>query len=129
MALSPDVVVVAPGELVTADHLNDIRANLDRIDGEVTVVESQLGALHVRNGLTLATTDASGFWSAPYGYTFAVFPIVVANVADTGLPLIVSPYVMEKTFFSARIIVGNTGAVLANTAVRLSWIAIQGATA
>lgn len=32
MALSPDVVVVAPGELITSAHINNIRANLIRID-------------------------------------------------------------------------------------------------
>jgi hypothetical protein len=32
MALSPDVVVVAPGELITAAHLNNIRANLVGLD-------------------------------------------------------------------------------------------------
>lgn len=32
MALSPNVVVVAPGELITAAHLNNVRANLDRLD-------------------------------------------------------------------------------------------------
>lgn len=32
MALSPNVVVVAPGELITAAHLNNIRSNLDRLD-------------------------------------------------------------------------------------------------
>lgn len=32
MALNPNVVVVAPGELITAVHLNNIRSNLDRID-------------------------------------------------------------------------------------------------
>jgi len=32
MALSPDVVVVAPGELITAAHINNIRANLVGLD-------------------------------------------------------------------------------------------------
>lgn len=32
MALSPNVVVVAPGELITAAHVNNIRSNLDRLD-------------------------------------------------------------------------------------------------
>jgi hypothetical protein len=32
MALSPNVVVVAPGDLITAAHLNNVRANLDRLD-------------------------------------------------------------------------------------------------
>jgi hypothetical protein len=32
MALIPNVVVVAPGELITAAHLNNIRSNLDRLD-------------------------------------------------------------------------------------------------
>lgn len=32
MALIPNVVVVNPGELITAAHLNNIRANLDRLD-------------------------------------------------------------------------------------------------
>ena len=32
MALNPNVVVVNPGELITADHLNKIRSNLDRLD-------------------------------------------------------------------------------------------------
>lgn len=32
MALNPNVVVVSPGELITAEHLNNIRANLDRLD-------------------------------------------------------------------------------------------------
>ena len=32
MALSPNVVVVAPNDLITAAHHNNVRANLDRID-------------------------------------------------------------------------------------------------
>lgn len=32
MALSPNVVVVAPGDLITAVHLNNVRSNLDRLD-------------------------------------------------------------------------------------------------
>lgn len=32
MALSPNVVVVAPGEFITSQHLNNIRSNLDRLD-------------------------------------------------------------------------------------------------
>lgn len=32
MALSPNVVVVNPGDLIASAHLNNIRANLDRID-------------------------------------------------------------------------------------------------
>lgn len=36
MALDPNVVVVAPNELITAQHLNNVRSNLDRIDNRVT---------------------------------------------------------------------------------------------
>jgi hypothetical protein len=32
MALNPNVVVVAPDELITAAHINNIRSNLDRLD-------------------------------------------------------------------------------------------------
>lgn len=32
MALNPNVVVVAPGDLITAQHLNNVRSNLDRLD-------------------------------------------------------------------------------------------------
>ena len=32
MALNPNVVVVAPDDLITAAHLNNIRSNLDRLD-------------------------------------------------------------------------------------------------
>lgn len=32
MALNPNVVVVNPGDLITAQHLNNIRSNLDRLD-------------------------------------------------------------------------------------------------
>jgi hypothetical protein len=32
MAFSPNVPVVAPGDLITAAHINNIRANLDRLD-------------------------------------------------------------------------------------------------
>jgi hypothetical protein len=32
MALNPNVVIVAPGDLITAAHLNNMRANLDRLD-------------------------------------------------------------------------------------------------
>jgi hypothetical protein len=33
MALSPPVVDVAPGELITSQHVNNIKANLNRLDG------------------------------------------------------------------------------------------------
>jgi hypothetical protein len=57
MALSPNVVVVNPGELITSTHLNNIRANLDRIDVLVGTRQSQGGPF---SGVVAgATTDAT----------------------------------------------------------------------
>jgi hypothetical protein len=60
MALIPDVVVVAPGELITADHLNDIRANLDRLDTDKATV-TQLNTKVAKAGDTMTGKLTNSF--------------------------------------------------------------------
>lgn len=90
MALSPNVVVVAPGDLITAAHLNNVRANLDRLDttklsltgGAVTGLTSFAGSLRIaRTGFTRPFVE---FYNSD---TFAIRQGSVIG-ADTGLELI-----------------------------------------
>jgi hypothetical protein len=74
MALSPNVVMVAPGELITAAHLNNIRSNLDRLDTDkynktgggitgpvvVTAASPQLSLANAAGGGVAALALSSG---------------------------------------------------------------------
>jgi hypothetical protein len=64
MALSPNVPVVNPGELITSAHINNIRSNLDRLDttkvlkaGDTMTGQLNLGAAPspTQTGLALRT--------------------------------------------------------------------------
>ena len=60
MALSPNVVVVATGDLITAAHLNNIRANLDRLDTTKVLKagDTMTGTLTVSNNGSVAADDS-----------------------------------------------------------------------
>lgn len=64
MALNPNVVVVAPNDLITSDHLNRVRSNLDRLDttkvgttGNWTMTGSLQSTQLVSTGEVVATTQ------------------------------------------------------------------------
>lgn len=61
MALNPNVVVVAPGELITATHLNNIRSNLIRIDDDPKArgVVAYAQATADQSGITVESNLAS----------------------------------------------------------------------
>lgn len=76
MALSPNVVVVNPGELVTAAHLNNIRSNLIRNDDRITDLMSDTG--------TVAITLHANFTGTLAYRRFGVAAIVQISVTKTG---------------------------------------------
>jgi hypothetical protein len=61
MALSPNVVVVAPGDLITAAHLNNVRANLDRLDTTKlsTAGGTLTGGIVVGGGVTVGAAPSA----------------------------------------------------------------------
>jgi hypothetical protein len=82
MALSPNVVVVAPGELITANHLNNVRSNLDRIDNRVTAAHTSGTWTPTITGMTIGTGGTAGV-SASYAYAAGILVIDVAAVMGT----------------------------------------------
>lgn len=61
MALSPNVPVVAPGELITSAHINNMRSNLDRLDTTKLALAggTVTGALITTGGLRVEKTGSA----------------------------------------------------------------------
>lgn len=100
MALSPNVVVVAPGDLITAAHLNNVRSNLDRLD---TTKLSLTGG-------TLSGTVTVG--ATPEATT----PTAGADVNVSGQIKSVAP--ASFTTSQTNLIVGRGGSPGGNTAAQ-----------
>ena len=84
MALSPNVVVVATGDLITAQHLNNVRSNLDRIDNRVTAAHRSGTWTPSLTGMNIGSGGGAGL-SASYAYTDGILAIdVVAVMGSTG---------------------------------------------
>lgn len=76
MALSPNVVVVNPGELVTAAHLNNIRSNLVNFD-------ALLARLQADAGWTVLT-NPTGFTGTIAYRTVGAQVYVIVNLQRSG---------------------------------------------
>jgi hypothetical protein len=115
MALIPDVAVVAPGELITADHLNDIRANLVVHDASIRKTR------HASASVTTSGGVATVLFASP----FESIPTVVVCNGDDGAPIAISiwaPSTVTAAGFQITARRLDTGALYDNP-VRCNYIA------
>ena len=85
MAFNPNVVLVAPGDLITAQHLNNVRANLDRLDTTKALTSDVvLKAGSTMTGALIVVSDGStntGIYLAVNGLyrSYVTTPVTVST--------------------------------------------------
>lgn len=73
-------------------------------------------------GTVAGTTNAQGYLTITFPITFVVGPVVVASIGDDIGDFVVTPYGPTTTGFGTHVY-SVSGASLANTAVRINYVA------